>query len=103
MKLRPRTIQLASGTKLTIRPHIGEFDFQALFSRSISYERDVFKVLAQRMSQYRTIVEIGANVGIYTAFFANAFACQDPNRAVFAFEPSREAFKRLLDNFEHNP
>lgn len=43
-------------------------------------------------------VDVGANVGIYTKFLARQVG---EKGAVFAFEPSRLNFDRLLDNVRH--
>ena len=60
------------------------------------HEKEVFRWLATRT--YRTIVEIGANVGIFSIYFAKRY----PEAAVYAFEPSREVFARLLRNTSAN-
>jgi FkbM family methyltransferase len=78
---------------------VGEFDFEALFFRGLAYEREVFALLEQRLDQYDAIVEIGANVGVYTAYFAKA--CTE-GQSIFAFEPSRKAFARLKENLALN-
>lgn len=44
-------------------PHLGEFDFQLHLSRNLEYEPEVFRWLNGR--QYATVLEIGANVGIF--------------------------------------
>jgi FkbM family methyltransferase len=104
LKLPVLAVTVGQHTQIRLRPHVGEFDFEALLSRRLQYERDVFAVLEDRMADYDAVIEIGANVGVYTAFF-----CQHqretpsgPRPAVFAFEPSREAYARLLDNLAHN-
>ena len=43
-------------------------------------------------------MEIGANVGVYSLYFAKRF----PEASVYAFEPSRKAFSRLLTNVAAN-
>jgi FkbM family methyltransferase len=77
-------------------PHFQEYDFQALIYRCLPYEPEVFRWLDTR--DYRTVIEIGANVGVFSIFLARRF----PQARVYAFEPSRKAFSRLLINAENN-
>lgn len=91
-----RRVELSEGCEIEIRPHIGEFDFAALFSRRLNYEREVFSALKARIGQYDSIVEIGANVGVYTLFFATMRRADSV--PVFCFEPSMKALGRLVDN-----
>jgi FkbM family methyltransferase len=84
------------GLEVTLVPHLDEFDFQAHLYRHLMYESEVFQWLATR--SYLTVVEIGANVGVFSLYFAKRF----PKACVYAFEPSREAFSRLLANVTAN-
>jgi FkbM family methyltransferase len=95
-------VVLGSDTVVRLTPHPGEFDFEALFERQLSYEREVFAYLESRMDRYDAVLEIGANVGVFTLFFAEALRRRGPTRRVFAFEPSVEAFSRLLENLRQN-
>ena len=52
------------------------------------------------MQQADAVVEIGANVGAYTAFLASVRGAE--RRSLYSFEPSRKAFKRLLENLDAN-
>ncbi len=97
--LPPRSVRLARTREVRLVPHVGEFDFEALFFRELAYEREVFSVLESRLGQYDAIVEIGANVGVFTTYFAKA--CRDA-QAIFAFEPSPKAFERLETNLALN-
>jgi FkbM family methyltransferase len=87
-----------SGGELAVNlvPHLNEFDFQAQIYRHLRYEAEVFRWLGGR--SYQTVVEIGANVGVFSLYFAKRF----PDASVYAFEPSREAFSRLLTNVMAN-
>jgi FkbM family methyltransferase len=96
IELSPRQTLVTPDTLVALRPHAGEFDFQCLFSRRLSYEPEVFAVLQGLLGQYGAIVEIGANVGVYTLFLAAH--PRDANTRVIALEPSGEAFRRLVDN-----
>jgi FkbM family methyltransferase len=53
---------------------------------------------------YDVVIEIGANVGVYSVFF-DALIKANPNsrlRKVIAFEPALEPYARLLQNLEAN-
>ncbi|HYA18521.1 MAG TPA: FkbM family methyltransferase [Bryobacteraceae bacterium] len=97
MELPPREVTPVRGFTACIIPHIGEPDFRALFDRELNYERAVFEWLRER--RYRTIFEVGANVGIYTLFLSRLL---EPGGKMYAFEPSPEAFHRLLRNLRLN-
>jgi FkbM family methyltransferase len=98
----PQVVRVASGLPLRLVPHAGEFDFDALFFNTLDYEAEVFAVLQPRLANYDAVVEIGANVGLYTLFFAALLGAEGRSRPVFAFEPSPEAFARLLENVRVN-
>jgi len=53
------------------------------------------------MLKYNTVIEIGTNVGVFTVFFASWLAKRTKGK-VFAFEPSRTAYERLLKNVAAN-
>jgi len=84
------------GFEVTLIPHLNEFDFQAHLYRHLTYEAEAFRWLASR--SYLTVVDIGANVGLFSLYFAKKF----PKACVYAFEPSQEAFSRLLANVTAN-
>jgi FkbM family methyltransferase len=93
----PRTkVCLAPGIEVAITPHLGEFDFAAHIYRRLNYERETVSWFAGR--RYDTIIEIGANVGFYTLLFSRLF----PEASVYAFEPSRIAYERLVENLAAN-
>jgi len=82
---------------VTLTPHVNELDFQlAQLYRSMPYETEVFRWLATR--SYSTIVDIGANLGVFSIYFAKRF----PEAGVYAFEPSRKVFSRLVSNAAAN-
>jgi FkbM family methyltransferase len=97
MELPPREITLMRGVTARITPHIGEPDFRALFDYELAYEPAVFDWISKR--RYRTILEVGANVGIYTLLLSKLL---EPGGKMYAFEPSPEAFRRLLGNLRLN-
>ena len=97
MRLPPREIEPLPGVRFKIIPHSGEFDFQALFDRTMCHEPGVLAWLTGR--RYRTIFEVGSNVGVYTLIFSRLVG---GDGRVYAFEPSTEAFFRLLTNLQLN-
>ncbi len=96
MELRPCRVRLARKTQIILVPHVHEFDFGAVALRKLSYEAEVFSWLQDR--SYDVVIEIGANVGVYTIFFANTLA----HARIYAFEPSQEAYRRLILNLHLN-
>lgn len=83
--------------EMTLIPHVNEGDFMlAQFYRCMKYEKEVFRWLATR--SYSTVVDIGANFGAFSLYFAKRF----PEACVYAFEPSRRMFFRLMENLTLN-
>ncbi len=98
---RPRQVQIAGTiTRFWFTPHSGEFDFEAHFRTQLNYEREVFAALQAQFSNYDAIIEIGANVGIFTLYAAHAR--RGAEVPIFCFEPSARAFQRLRENLELN-
>ncbi len=96
--LSPVSVRFPIGDlQATIEPHLGEFDFSAHLNQRLAYEPEVFLWLESRA--YNAIVEIGANVGVFSLYLAKRF----PAARVYSFEPSRLAFSRLLANVQRNP
>jgi FkbM family methyltransferase len=52
------------------------------------------------MGQYDAVIEIGANVGVFTLYFGSKM--KPKGGRVFAFEPSQKAFTRLVQNLSEN-
>jgi FkbM family methyltransferase len=103
VELKPIQIQLGSSTEIKIFPHFYEFDLGAIFNYKLNYENEVFNYLETRIKNYDHIIEIGANVGIFSLFFADKFRSMgkdDNNR--YVFEPSRKAYQRLVKNIAIN-
>jgi FkbM family methyltransferase len=100
-RLPPTTIQLAGAKQAQrVAPHPGMADFQASFYRRFVYEPEVVSFLEQHLEQVDNVLEIGANVGLYTVFCARRLAPRGGR--VFAFEPGDRAFRALLDNVAAN-
>jgi FkbM family methyltransferase len=105
MDFGPRTILLGRRTVVSLIPHLDEFDGYALFSRSLPYETPVFDWLERHAAtSYDLFIEIGANIGVYTVFM-DALIKRSPAarlKTIVAFEPSQEAFARLVENLRAN-
>jgi FkbM family methyltransferase len=100
--LRPRTVILGRSTKVRLRPHFDEFDFEVLLGRHLDYERELFEFIEPRIQDYNAVIEIGANVGVFTAFVGATARAQSHALRVFAFEPGRAAYARLIENLQLN-
>lgn len=101
----PHRVTAGNHTAIRLYPHLGEFDQAALFSRRLDYEPAEFVWLEDHAaSRYDAIVEIGANVGLYSVFFdALARASEGGRlRRIYSFEPSLPAYRRLLANLAIN-
>lgn len=98
----PRSVSVCGGISLNLIPHHGEFDFRALFSKALDYEREVFELLSERIDLYDAVVEVGANIGVFSIFFGSRLGALDRKGIVLCFEPSREAFSRLQCNLKIN-
>lgn len=95
-----RMVWVTNDVSFRLVPHTCEFDMRALFGRDLHYEPDVFAALDRVMQSYDAIVEIGANVGVYTLFFCDTRRSAEV--PVYCFEPSAEAFARLNTNLAIN-
>jgi FkbM family methyltransferase len=103
---RARRVTLGSHTTILLHAHLGEFDEAALFSRRLgdASEDGCFRWLEKCAARdYETVIDIGANVGLYSLFL-NALSKQPGSclKEIFAFEPRREAYRRLLMNVAAN-
>jgi FkbM family methyltransferase len=104
LDLAPRSVVVGERTRVRLVPHLGEFCQSALFRRRMVYEREVFVWLEKAVERYDAVIEIGANVGIYSVFL-DALIKARPGarlRNVFCFEPSHDAFMRLIENLRVN-
>jgi FkbM family methyltransferase len=105
IQFRPRRVTVGLNTELWITPHIGSLTWEALFQRRLSYERPVFSWLeTAAIDHYDAVVEIGANVGLYTVFLRvlTQRAGNHRLRRVISFEPSATAFAQLAENLACN-
>lgn len=100
-----RNVIVGSRTAIRLNPHLNEFDQACLFRRRLTYEAPVFAWLEQHAARrYDAVIDIGANVGVYSVFF-DALIRRNPSgrlRRVYAFEPSCQAHDRLRANLRAN-
>lgn len=103
MEFGAREVVLGKDVHVRLVPHLGEFDEQVLFSRRLDYEPATFKWLEQASGHYDLIIEIGANVGIFTVFL-DALRRRRllQHQVIVSFEPAPEAYRRLRRNIELN-
>lgn len=99
---RATTVRTPAGSvRLMLRPQ--DFGFRPLVSRSLQYEDDVFRLLASRLHRYDAVIEIGANVGVFTTAIGRRFQADGkPLGRIVAFEPAESSFGRLRANLALN-
>lgn len=71
MNLPPQVVIVGEECKICLIPHWHEFDFESLFSSKLSYEKEVFSYLERVIANYDAIIEIGANIGVFSFFSLN--------------------------------
>ncbi|MFO0941617.1 MAG: FkbM family methyltransferase [Pirellulales bacterium] len=97
--LRSRPVKLGQKAEFSLQPHQGEFDFDAILGGRLVYEPEMFEFLDQRIDRYDCIIEVGANIGVYSLYFEK---CAKSGVKIYSFEPSRTAYQRLLHNLKLN-
>jgi FkbM family methyltransferase len=98
IEFKPQKVQVANNTSITLVPHLHEFDYTTLFWQNMPYEEELYFWIKDKIKDYDLIIDIGANVGIFSIFSAKA----NPAAQVYSFEPSTEAFYRLTQNKRNN-
>jgi FkbM family methyltransferase len=104
IEFAPQKVRIA-GSSLTIKliPYLAERDLGTLVFKTLTYEKGVFAYLEQHIRDYDAVIEIGANTGLFTICLAQWFSrLGKPTNNIFSFEPSREAYWRLLKNLKLN-
>jgi FkbM family methyltransferase len=105
MDFAPRTVTLGRATSVQLVPYLGEFCQSALFRKRLPYEMEVFCWLeSQASGSYDAVIEIGANVGVYSVFLDALIKARPRGRlkCVICFEPALVPFARLLENLKAN-
>lgn len=100
--LPSQTLYFDRDISFKIFPNFHEFDFQSLLFKELTYEKEVFRFLSQGISKYDSIIEIGANVGVFTLFLYKEMLSSGREPKIYAFEPSKKAYRRLVKNLEIN-
>jgi FkbM family methyltransferase len=94
LSLKEQTVIVGSDTRLRVIPHTNEFDLEALVYRVMKYERELYAVFDKEVANFDVVFDIGANIGLFSLFCSK----RNPSARVISFEPSPEAFRRLLLN-----
>lgn len=104
VKFGRRQVLVGDHTTFVLFPHIGEFDDEAIFQKRLTYEQGAFRWLERFAgNQYDCVIEIGANVGVYSVFFDKLSRASGARlKQIVVFEPSHEAFLRLTANLAAN-
>lgn len=103
INLPTQIVNIDKNIYFKIIPHFHEFDFEFMFYKDINYEKEIFEFLTNHLLNYDDIIEIGANVGIFSVFFSTFFKIHKKfNSKIFVFEPSFEAYYRLIKNIQIN-
>jgi hypothetical protein len=71
VSLSPARVSLSPSVVVSMIPHSREFDFSAHLYRRMKYEPEVVSWLSGRV--YDIVLEIRANVGIYSLLFPECF------------------------------
>ena len=91
------------GHPLKLTPHLGEFDIDALWFRALPYESGLAAWIGTHAADaYDVVIEIGANVGVYSCLFGALANRKSRLKRVYVFEPARQAFERLQGNLKSN-
>lgn len=89
----PACFQLRNGLRLTLRPGTSDFRIVREIMVWSEYARSGFE-----LAPTDTVVDIGAQIGIFTSYAAQA----TPRGRVFSFEPHPDNFRLLEQNRRQN-
>lgn len=92
---KPFNFKLLNGSTLAIYPN-GQIAL-GIFQKA--FERQEINTFQKIIKQDMTIVDAGANIGLYSLIASKLVG--DDGR-VFSFEPSKETFKRFMNNIKLN-
>jgi FkbM family methyltransferase len=90
------------GQFVLLHPHAGEEDFQVILGGELNYEPEVFAAVNAIIGSHDYVLEVGANVGIFSVWMESRLRSCSKLRGMFVFEPSVEAYSRLLKNAAAN-
>ena len=91
----PKQVRIPEGT-LTLHPHDPVISGALALGVYETYQLDVFRSVVQ---SGMTVLDIGANIGIYTVIAAQKVG---ESGRVYAFEPEQENFHLLQQNITNN-
>jgi len=92
-------VPLATGDTVLFESRGGDGILRRLYwSRQLGFEESVQRVFARVARRSRTILDIGANTGLYTLLAARV----NPTARIWAFEPLPAAFSALERNVHLN-
>jgi FkbM family methyltransferase len=79
--------------------YITERLYRYSFLKNGVFEPKTFELLDQHIKPGQTVLDIGANIGIYSLYFSRQVG---PNGKIIAFEPDKHTFSILKKNLEKN-
>lgn len=89
------------GVRMRLYPHKNVCERRLLFTPQY-FDADELKILASRIREGFTFIDVGSNVGWYALFLAREAGPTVATR-ILAVEPQPEIFDRLIYNIRQNP
>ncbi|MBJ6124895.1 FkbM family methyltransferase [Microvirga splendida] len=89
------------GVRMRLYPHKNVCERRLLFTPQY-FDADELKILASRIKDGFTFIDVGSNVGWYALFLAQEAGPAVSTR-ILAVEPQPEIFDRLIYNIRQNP
>lgn len=89
------------GVRMRLYPHKNVCERRLLFTPQY-FDADELKILASRIRDGFTFIDVGSNVGWYALFLAQE-AGPTVSTRILAVEPQPEIFDRLIYNIRQNP
>lgn len=89
------------GVRMRLYPHKNVCERRLLFTPQY-FDADELKILASRIRDGFTFIDVGSNVGWYALFLAREAGPAVSTR-ILAVEPQPEIFDRLIYNIRQNP
>ncbi len=82
-----------------------DLDRKWYFWGYLGYEPEGVQAICRLIDQrhYSTIIEVGANIGLYSLLMAAAAQKHSPSAVVFTFEPFATVYEALQRNIRRNP
>ncbi len=82
-----------------------DLDRKWYFWGYLGYEPEGVQAICHLIDQrhYSTIIEVGANIGLYSLLMAAAAQKHNPSAVVYTFEPFATVYEALQSNIRRNP